>query len=400
MGKQAVIFVDDLNMPSLETYGAQPPIELLRQYIDHGGWYNRDNTFRSMVDCQLMCAMGLPGGARAFVTPRFLRHFNTVAVVEFEDAVMESIFLTILDWDLSNRGFPVRVQEASRLVVTATQQVYKQVRESLLPTPAKSFYLFNLRDMSRVVQGLTMVAPKTLGVADAAQGAYLRAWVHEMLRVFYDRLVDESDCSWFLNLLKSTSQSVFKRDLDELLQHLGDGTGSITTPDLRNLFFGDYVSEDLDDSGNRLYCEITDVRGLVPAMEELLQDYNGMHKKQMNLAIFLYAVEHLSRLCRVLRQPGSHVLCVGLGGSGRQSLSRLAAFINGMGTQQVRSCRPRPVVARSTPGTHARTHAVQATRCRLTKLCVSDEFLGANHEELWPRRLAGRPETHHQAGGR
>ena len=83
-GKKMIVFVDDLNMPQVEEYGAQPPIELLRQFMDYSGWYDRrELTFRNLVDMQFIAAMGPPGGGRNNVTNRYLRHYHVICATPF-----------------------------------------------------------------------------------------------------------------------------------------------------------------------------------------------------------------------------------------------------------------------------------------------------------------------------
>ena len=72
-------------------------------------------------------------------------------------------------------------------VVAATIDMYTAASTTLLPTPSKSHYLFNLRDVARVVNGMLMLDAKSVGSGAAAKAKFARLWVHETLRVFYDR---------------------------------------------------------------------------------------------------------------------------------------------------------------------------------------------------------------------
>ena len=79
-GKQYIVFVDDFNMPQREIYGAQPPVELIRQAIGQVGWYDTKTlAFRNIIDCTYIMSMGPPGGGRNVITERILeicRHLS------------------------------------------------------------------------------------------------------------------------------------------------------------------------------------------------------------------------------------------------------------------------------------------------------------------------------------
>ena len=63
-------------------------------------------------------------------------------------------------------------------------------------------------------------------------------------------------------------------------------------------------------------------------LDEYLEEYNMNFSGQMHLVFFTDAIRHLSRICRLLRQPRGSACLVGIGGSGRQSLVRLGASMN------------------------------------------------------------------------
>ncbi|CAI8001099.1 Dynein heavy chain 7, axonemal, partial [Geodia barretti] len=319
VGKKSVIFIDDMNMPAREQYGAQPPIELLRQWMDHAMWYDKkDTTKLQLVDLQMIGAMGPPGGGRNPITPRFLRHFNIIGINEFSDETMSRIFSNIVTFKLKAENFHPEYHTLGTMLVSATLHVYKEAMKNLLPTPAKSHYVFNLRDFARVVLGCLLVKPQSL----ENKRTFIRLWVHEVYRVYYDRLVDGKDRQWVFELLQGAVKQHFKEDFNNLFNHLlAGGGGRVTDDNMRSLLFGDYMNPDAE---TKLYEEVASLDDLTGVVETALEEYNNTHKNRMDLVIFRYVLEHLSRICRIIKQPGGNALLVGVGGSGRQSLTRLA----------------------------------------------------------------------------
>uniref|UniRef100_A0A8C3L4P8 Dynein axonemal heavy chain 12 n=1 Tax=Chrysolophus pictus TaxID=9089 RepID=A0A8C3L4P8_CHRPC len=323
VGKKCIIFVDDMNMPALEKYGAQPPIELLRQFFDHGIWYDLKDTSKiTLIDIQLLAAMGPPGGGRNPVSPRFLRHFNICTINSFSDETMLRIFSTVVAFYLRSQEFPPEFFSIGNQIVTATLEMYKKAIKNLLPTPAKSHYTFNLRDFSRVIHGCLLIKRSSV----ESKQTMIRLFVHEVFRVFYDRLVEDNDRAWLFNLMKDIVKEHFKEAFDSVFAHLRQGNTPVTEENMRSLFFGDYVNPELEED-ERLYVEIPSIQLFGDVVEQCLDEYNQVHKTRMNLVVFRYVLEHLSRISRILKQSGGNALLIGMGGSGRQSLTRLAAFM-------------------------------------------------------------------------
>ena len=110
--------------------------------------------------------------------------------------------------------------------------------------------------------------------------------IHEILRVFYDRLIDDEDRNWLYGQVIKTTKEALRENFHQLLGHLDiNKTGTVTEDNLRSLMYCDFGDPKND---QKRYLEVADLKQLTATCESSLEDFNQMSKKPMNLVLFRY----------------------------------------------------------------------------------------------------------------
>ncbi|KAF1569339.1 UNVERIFIED_CONTAM: Dynein heavy chain 9, axonemal, partial [Eudyptes robustus] len=312
--KKLIYFIDDLNMPEVDAYGTVQPHTLIRQHLDYGHWYDRTKlSLKEITNVQYVSCMNPTAGSFT-INPRLQRHFCVFALsIPGQDA-LSRIYSTILMQHLTSGNFSGAVQKSAQQLIALALGLHQKVAATFLPTAIKFHYIFNLRDFSNIFQGLLFSTPECLKQPQDLVKLYL----HESNRVYRDKMVEEKDYGTF-DKIQLEMVKKFYDDIEETLEQTKR----------MNVYchFAKGISEPS-------YRPVPTWEQLNQILVEALDNYNEVNAA-MNLVLFEDAMCHVCRINRILESPRGNALLVGVGGSGKQSLTRLAAFISNLEVFQI-----------------------------------------------------------------
>eukprot|EP01135_Chromosphaera_perkinsii_P011757 Nk52_evm3s2496 gene=Nk52_evmTU3s2496 len=324
-GKKMILFVDNINMPEITEWGDQPTNELFRQLVEQAGFYSleKPGEWKHIVDVEYLGAMIHPGGGRNDIPARMKRHFTIFNCATPSEVSIDTIYHQIISGHYSvNFGFSAQVASLSQSLASMTRKIWQATKSILLPTPSKSHYVFNLRDLSRIAEGLVRGSVGTIKNGETL----LQLWVHETSRVIKDRLINKQDRDWF-----NTAMLKLLRENEE---HLKVSVSKLQKKYFIHFLTDEYEEKEAGENGEVLHFEqyeaLPNMTALRERLEYFIDQYNEtVRGSHMDLVLFHDAMKHLMRLARILSTKGGHGLLVGVGGSGKKSLTKLASFICG-----------------------------------------------------------------------
>ena len=120
--KSLIYFLDDMNMPEVDTYGTVQPHTLIRQHLDYNHWYDRNKlALKEIHNCQYIACMNPTAGSFT-INPRLQRHFATFAVSLPSQEALFTIYNSVLTDHLESptNKFPFLLRKLCINVVNAT----------------------------------------------------------------------------------------------------------------------------------------------------------------------------------------------------------------------------------------------------------------------------------------
>lgn len=164
--------------------------------------------------------MNQPKGGSQEIPPRLKRHFFTINMTAPSTKAINNIYGKILEVLFNPKKYTQEVIQMRPYIIDATISVWEAVKRRLLPTPTKFHYLFNIRELARVFQGICAVAQKyeykviqncsNIKEKIRSELFLIALWRHESERTFVDKLMFNSDKKIFQEILDRVTKEKFR----------------------------------------------------------------------------------------------------------------------------------------------------------------------------------------------
>ncbi|XP_066262863.1 dynein heavy chain, cytoplasmic isoform X3 [Euwallacea similis] len=308
LGKWLVLFCDEINLPDMDNYGTQRVIMFLRQIVQQKGFYRAsDQAWVTMERIQFVGACNPPTDpGRKPLSHRFLRHVPVIYVDYPGETSLKQIYGTfaraMLRLTPGLKGYAEPLTNAMVEFYLASQDRFTQ--------DMQPHYVYSPREMTRWVRGIC----EAIRPLDALRvEGLVRLWAHEALRLFQDRLVENSERQWTNENIDAVALKHFpSANCEKALE--------------RPILYSNWLSKDYMPVDREQLREYVKARLKVFYEEEL----------DVPLVLFDEVLDHVLRIDRIFRQPQGHLLLIGVSGAGKTTLSRFVAWMNGLSIFQIK----------------------------------------------------------------
>lgn len=309
VGKRVVVFTDEINLPKPDEFGTQTVIAFLRQLVEKRGfWKVAEKQWVSIQDIQFVGACNPSTDAGRYqLSERFLSH-TPVIMVDYPGLsslfqIYDSFINALLKIIPHLKGF-------SRELTESMLEIYTKISD-IFTTENQPHYIYTPRELTRWVRGLYS-ALSTNMEESLEMDDLIRLFIHEAIRLFSDRLVTASE--------KESSFAIIKDVINNHFPNLNQAV-VLKCP----ILYSNWLSLN--------YSEVS-----LESISQFIKDKFDVFTQEMLDVDFVFydsLIQEILNIDRVLKQSGGHLMLIGPSGSGKRTLTKFVAWMNGLKVNQL-----------------------------------------------------------------